>query len=367
MVAKNNKRKIKIVSLFAGIGGFEEGIKNSKMPYNVIFASEIDENAKKSYSSNFGNENLYGDITKIDEKSIPNHDLLIGGFPCQSFSIAGSMKGFDDVRGTLFFDIVRILKEKKPKYFLLENVKNLISHDNGNTIKVIIDNLNKLGYAIDFSIIDSKESGVPQSRNRTYIIGIHNGKTEFYQDDIHSVKVSNLKKKYNAVGINSFNFFNYLSFNNDMKSIIDVLDKKVKEKFYFNSDKILNYLNNNKFDDLNKRKHEIVKLFDLPREVHNDLDRQRRVYSVYGISPTILARTDSTKIYLKNKNTYRLRKITPEENFYVQGFSKLFVENIKNIGMTESQMYKQSGNAVSPPVITGIINLLYNNFMSEEQ
>lgn len=366
MESKNYNKVIRIASLFAGIGGFEEGIKYSKMKYDVVFASEIDKNAKISYLSNFTNNNLYGDITQIDEKNIPDHDLLIGGFPCQSFSIAGSMKGFSDVRGTLFFDIVRILKEKKPKYFLLENVKNLISHDNGNTIRVIIDKLNKLGYTIDFSIIDSKDSGLPQSRNRTYIIGIYNKKPELFQEDRHSMKVTKLKKVYNVNGLQSFNFFNYLVFNNEKKSLIDILETKVNEKFYFNSEKVIKYLNINKFIDLKNKKHEIVKLFDLPREIHNDLERQRRVYSIYGISPTVLARSDSTKIYLNKNNNYRLRKITPEENFYVQGFSKTFVDNIKKTGMTECQMYKQSGNAVSPPVITGIINLLYEKYIYKE-
>lgn len=359
-------KKIKVVSLFSGIGGFEEGIRKSKLDYDLVFASEIDENAKKSFAANFDSSTMQGDITKVDENIVPEHDLLVGGFPCQSFSIAGSMKGFNDVRGTLFFDIVRILKAKKPKYFLLENVKNLISHDNGNTIRVILDSLNRLDYFIDFSIIDSKDSGVPQSRNRTYIIGIKNGNKELYQEDSHSSNVSKLKRAYNTKEFNSLNFFNYVSFNNKMLSLVDVIDDEVKEKYYFNADKVVNYLNENKYDDITSKKHEIVKLFDLPRSVHNDLDRQRRVYSVKGISPTVLARTDSTKIYIKNNNLFRIRKITPEENFYVQGFSKSFVNNIKKIGMTEGQMYKQSGNAVSPPVITGIINHLYDEYIIKE-
>ena len=137
---------MKIVSLFSGIGGFELGIKNSKLKSEVVFSSEIDKYATASYLSNFNDNNLNGDITKIDEKDIPDHDLLVGGFPCQAFSIAGKQKGFNDARGTLFFDVARILKEKKPKYFLLENVKNLVAHDDGNTFKTIIRILNEIGY-----------------------------------------------------------------------------------------------------------------------------------------------------------------------------------------------------------------------------
>ena len=358
--------KIKIVSLFSGIGGFEEGIRNSKLNADVVFASEIDENAKKSYSANFSDEHLVGDITKINEKDIPDHDMLIAGFPCQSFSIAGSMKGFDDVRGTLFFDVVRILKEKRPKYFLLENVKNLVSHDNGNTINVIIHNLNLLGYTIDFTIIDSAESGVPQSRNRTYIVGVLGEKSELYNEDKRTKKISMLKGMYNVESIRSFNFFNDLRFENKNKSLIDILENDVKEKFYFNTEKISTYLKESEINDINLKKHEIVKLFEMPRTVYNDLDRQRRVYSIHGISPTVLARTDSTKIFLSNNGKVAIRKITPSENFYVQGFSKDFVNNIKNIGMSEGQMYKQSGNAVSPPVITGIINLLCDKYSMGE-
>ena len=150
---------MKIVSLFSGIGGFELGIRNSKLDGEVVFSSEIDKHAAASYLANFDNNNLQGDITKISEKDIPDHDLLVAGFPCQAFSIAGRQKGFVDTRGTLFFDVARILKEKQPKYFLLENVKNLVAHDGGKTFKIIIRTLNEVGYTIDFTVINSMEAG----------------------------------------------------------------------------------------------------------------------------------------------------------------------------------------------------------------
>ena len=132
------QNKLKVASLFSGIGGFEQGFKTSKMQYDLVFASEIDKYATQTFSYNFPITNMVGDIKQVDEKSIPDHDLLCGGFPCQSFSVAGKQKGFNDIRGTLFFDVIRIIKEKQPKYILLENVKNLISHDDGNTIKTIL-------------------------------------------------------------------------------------------------------------------------------------------------------------------------------------------------------------------------------------
>lgn len=355
--------KLKVVSLFSGIGGFEEGLNKSKINYEVVFSSEIDVFAQKSYLANFKNNNLHGDITLINEKEIPNHDLLVAGFPCQSFSIAGKQKGFDDVRGTLFFDIVRILIEKKPKYILLENVKNLISHNNGKTIRVILSKLNSIGYVVDVTIINSLESGVPQNRERTYICGIYNGKNETLLNDIRSSKIDNLKKEFNLLGIKGFNFFNNLTFNNKQMYINDILEDEVAETFYFNSDKIKFYLNSQSISDILECQTKIVKLFDLPRDVHNDLERQRRVYSIKGISPTVLARTDTTKLYIETQGTKKIRKVTPTENFLIQGFDKQFVENIKNTGMSYTQMYKQSGNAVSPPVITGIFNQLYKEFI----
>lgn len=344
---------MKIVSLFSGIGGFELGIRNSKLTGEVVFSSEIDINAKKSYLSNFSDNNLNGDITKISEKDIPNHDLLVAGFPCQAFSIAGLQKGFNDTRGTLFFDIVRILKEKQPKYILLENVKNLVSHDEGRTFKVIIKTLNEIGYTIDFSVINSVEAGLAQNRERTYIVGILNKKEEEYIKDIRNKKIDVLKSTFEYKG---FNFFSSLRFNNKQQYIKDIISKEVDDRFLISNDRVINFLKDNKFQEKNIEK-KIIKLFDLPKEVWNDLERQRRVYSINGISPTILARSDTAKIFINNERNSYIRKFTPREAFKLQGFDDNFISNIeKTVSIT--QQYKQAGNAVSPPVITGIINHL---------
>ena len=124
----------------------------------------------KTYQANFGTE-PGGDITKIEASDIPDHDILLAGFPCQAFSHAGLKKGFEDIRGTLFFDVARILKEKRPKAFLLENVKGLIAHDNGNTFKVILETLNELGYDVHYKILNTKDFNIPQNRERIYIVG----------------------------------------------------------------------------------------------------------------------------------------------------------------------------------------------------
>lgn len=183
------KKQIKVVSLFSGIGGFEEGLKKAKINAKVVLASEIDTFAQKSYLSNFSVDYLYGDVKTINEKNVPDHNLLLAGFPCQAFSIAGKQKGFEDVRGTLFFDVVRILAEKKPKYILLENVKNLISHNETSTIRKMLHLLNEIGYTVDFTIINSCEAGVPQNRDRLYICGIYHGFKEAFVSDKRSIKV----------------------------------------------------------------------------------------------------------------------------------------------------------------------------------
>lgn len=359
----DNEDTIKVVSLFSGIGGFEEGLKMANITHKVVFASEIDSAAQKSYSANFDSSTLNGDITKVDEKEIPDHDLLLAGFPCQSFSIAGKRKGFEDIRGTLFFDVARILNEKKPKFILLENVKNLISHDQTRTIRKILETLNDIGYTIDFTIINSVEAGVPQNRDRTYICGIYNGEQEKFTVDKRSSKADQLKQELNTMDFKGFNFFDTVIFNNPKRCIEDVLEENASENFYFNTLSVKNYLQENMFEDIEEKQDKIIKLFDLPRDVHNDLERQRRVYSVKGISPTVLARADSTKIYVEKNGEKTIRKITSVENFYMQGFSKQFVENIKNIGTSNTQMYKQSGNAVSPPVIEGIVRKIYESYM----
>ena len=363
MKKNSDIKKLRVVSLFSGIGGFEEGLKKSPLKADILFSSEIDLFAQKSYISNFGEKNLFGDITKIDEKDIPDHDLLLAGFPCQAFSIAGKREGFDDIRGTLFFDVARILKEKQPKYILLENVKNLISHDKSQTIRVILNTLNAIGYTIDFTVINSNEAGVPQNRDRTYIFGVLNGNAEKYVRDIRSAKIDCLKKELNDTNFRGFNFFNNVVFRNKHKYIEDILQENVSEKYFLSSKKIEKFLKSTNAKDVKKNEDRIIKLFDLPRDVHNDLERQRRVYSVKGISPTVLARADSTKIFINKRNNPKVRKITPEENFYIQGFDKKFVDRIKSTGVSASQMYKQSGNAVSPPVIEGILKYFNKEFL----
>lgn len=165
---------IRFADLFAGIGGFRLGIRQAaeKTGSHVqcVFSSEIEKNARVIYGKNFEDEPA-GDVTKIPADSIPDIDILCGGFPCQSFSIAGKRKGFEDTRGTLFFEIARICKEKRPTIVFLENVKGLLSHDRGRTFGVVLSILDELGYDAEWQVLNSKNHGVPQNRERVFIIG----------------------------------------------------------------------------------------------------------------------------------------------------------------------------------------------------
>lgn len=188
--------KFTFIDLFAGIGGFRLAMQN--LGGKCIYSSEWDKEAKKTYKANFG-ETPFGDITKESTKSyIPdNFDVLCAGFPCQAFSIAGKRGGFEDTRGTLFFDVAEIIKRKKPKAIFLENVKGLVTHDNGKTLDVILNTLEELDYAVHIKIINAKNFGVPQNRERIFIIG-------FNKDKVDNYNVFNFPESTQEVFINNF-------------------------------------------------------------------------------------------------------------------------------------------------------------------
>ena len=269
--------ELRVVSLFSGIGGFEEGLRLANIPHRVVFASEIDKFAQQSYGANFDSSVLIGDITKISETEIPDHDLLVGGFPCQAFSIAGQRKGFEDTRGTLFFDVLRILKEKRPNYFLLENVKNLVSHDSGKTFRVILDSLAELDYVIDFTVLNSKDFGVPQSRERTFICGIYRSESSLYEEDKWSSRINKLKKELSSVTLAnlteplfpSFNLFKSLKPSDTTSVLEDIVEPFIDDTHYqITKPEDRLYLKDFEFGLTLPRTNSILRLGLLPREVH---------------------------------------------------------------------------------------------------
>ena len=166
---------MKYFSAFSGIGGFELGIQKAVPKAECIGYSEIDKYAIQTYEKHFPTHENYGDLSKISAATLPDFDCFVGGFPCQAFSIAGKRGGFEDTRGTLFFEIARILRDKRPRFFVLENVKGLLSHNEGVTFRVIIETLTDLGYCVEWQVCNSKNFGVPQNRERVFIIGYFGG------------------------------------------------------------------------------------------------------------------------------------------------------------------------------------------------
>jgi DNA (cytosine-5)-methyltransferase 1 len=311
--------KFKFIDLFAGIGGIRLAYQN--IGGKCVFTSEWDYYSKKTYEANFG-EVPFGDITKISEKDIPDHDILLAGFPCQPFSIAGVSKknalgrahGFlDETQGTLFFDVARIIKHKKPKAFMLENVKNLVSHDKGKTFKVITETLKELGYSIHYKILDGKHF-VPQHRERIIIVGFRN--SIFHEKET----------------------FEFPVLPEPTKKIRDILEPVVDAKYTL-SDKLWNYLQ--EYAKKHKAKGNGFG-FGL-----TNLD---------GISRTMSARyyKDGAEILIpqEGKNP---RRLTPRECARLQGFKDTFI-----IPVSDNQAYKQFGNSVVTPMMQAVGESILN-------
>ncbi len=197
---KPKENVLRFIDLFAGIGGIRCGLEQAAIENGIqpvcVFTSEIKSHAIKVLKDNHPTETINGDITKIETQNIPDFDILCAGFPCQAFSAAGNRDGFADTRGTLFFDVERILKDKKPQGFILENVEGLINHDKGKTLQIIIGNLTALGYNVNYKLLNSKEFGVPQERKRIYIVGALNGHVNLdHFDPVHKNLGEILEKK----------------------------------------------------------------------------------------------------------------------------------------------------------------------------
>ncbi len=305
--------KFKFIDLFAGIGGIRIAYQN--VGGKCVFSSEYNKFAKVTYEANFG-EVPFGDITKINEKYIPEHDLLLAGFPCQPFSIAGVSKknslgkkhGFlDETQGTLFFDIARILKAKRPKAFMLENVKNLVSHDKKRTFKVIYNTLVELGYSVHFRVLDGKHF-VPQHRERIIIVGFDK---------------SVFKGNEN---------FEFPTLSKPKKTIREILEENPDNKYTL-SDKLWNYLQD--YAAKHKAKGNGFG-FGLT--------------NIDGISRTLSARyyKDGSEILIP-QNGINPRRLTPRECARLQGFPNNFI-----IPVSDNQAYRQFGNSVVMPLMHAV-------------
>lgn len=314
----------KSIDLFAGIGGIRLGFDQAfGNDIETVFVSEWDKKAQETYIANFGEKpKIFGDITKINEIDIPNHDILLAGFPCQAFSLAGHKKGFEDTRGTLFFDVARIVEFHKPKVVFCENVKNLVNHDRGKTFKIIKKTLNDLGYRVFYKVINSKDFGVPQNRERIYIVA--------FREDI------------------SPNKFIFPEKIDDTKVIADIMEEKETSPKYYLSDVYLESLRKHKQRHQAKGNgfgYEIRDINSIAGAiVCGGMGRERNLIIDKRL-------TDFTPVtHIKGKiNREYIRKMTPREWARLQGFPDDF-----KLVVADTHLYKQFGNSVTVPVIKAI-------------
>lgn len=309
---------LKCASFFAGVGGIDLGFENTKR-FEVVYANEFDEYPAKTYELNSRIKVDCRDINRVKAEDIPGFDILLAGFPCQAFSIAGNRKGFEDERGrgTLFFEVLRIIKAKKPRVVFLENVKNLVGHDNGNTFAVILEALEKEKYHVKYKVLNAMECGnIPQNRERIYIVA-------FKQKEAYK----------------NFDFPLPIKLTKRLSDIID-FNKQVDEKYYYSEGKYKGDI----YDQL-------VAAMDEEKAIY----QWRRKYvrkNKSGVVPTLTANQGEgghNVCLIKTQNG--IRKMTPHECFNAQGFPSKFK---LPKGMSDARLYKQAGNSVCVSVIERI-------------
>lgn len=331
---------------FAGIGGFRLGLE--KAGHTCIGYVEKDRYARQSYEAIYdtGKEDLIGeDITKITDEEFRKLrgkvDVLVGGFPCQAFSIAGHKRGFSDIRGTLFFELVRATKQIKPQILLFENVKNLLSHNKGKTFETILYTLDELGYDVEWQLLNSKNYGVPQHRERVFIIGHLRGergrkvfpiRSSYKQTPNRNGKSTNtITARYGEAQSNG----SYVIENKQKKNVdnLTILVKEATVKGY--SVAHLGDSINLEYPDSKTRRGRVGK------KVAQTLTTSCNQGVIISVENTQVVMPENTK------EKYRVRKLTPKECWRLQGFPDWAFDKARSSGVSDSQLYKQAGNAVT--------------------
>lgn len=329
-MTKNNDavstKNYTVASFFGGVGGIDLGFEQTKK-FSTVYINEFDKNAQETISINFPKVKLdRRDIHEVKANEVPSTDIVVGGFPCQAFSIAGYRKGFEDERGDLFFELLRIIKFHKPKAIFIENVKNMVTHDHGNTFKVIREALTLNGYYIKWKVINGKDYGnIPQNRERIYITGF-----------------------IDKNAFDKFEFPSQIDLTRGLETVID-FKSKVEDKYYY--------------------RQGVQPFFDKLEEAiksQNSVYQWRRQYvreNKSGVVPTLTANmgTGGHNVPLILSD-HGIRKLTPREAFNVQGFPKDF----KLPEISNAQLYKQAGNSVVVPVIKRIAENIANSLDAEK-
>ena len=368
----NPNAEIRIGTLFSGIGAIEHALQRLKLNSSIAFASDIDSFVKQTYFANYeiGASDWYDDVTKFSAKKYKGKvDILVGGSPCQAFSMVGKRKGLDDVRGTLFYDFARIVDETKPKVFIYENVKGLINHDSGRTWQVVQDVFHELGYNIKSQVLNSRNYGIPQNRDRIFCIGFKNKGIEFefpqkiklertmqdfledYTDSKYYLKEKGVKFVTSSKNKNK----RYTQINGDI-----MLCQKANQQFNWHGDFIFESAESGDFDEF---------LFDVNKvEEKYYLSDKVKDYVLAGGTKTFKT---STKTDLEvarpllqsmhkmhragvdnyvTHNTGRIRKLTPKECLRLMGFK----DNFKQV-VSDTQMYRQAGNSIVVDVLIALL------------
>ncbi len=307
-------KRIRFIDLFCGIGGFHVAISRAAKKHGLdaeaVFASDIDIDCQKAYTENFGHKPA-GDIMQINESKIPDHDILLAGFPCQPFSIIGKMKGFQDTRGTLFFDIARILEAKRPKAFVLENVKLLVGHDNGRTLAKILNTLKGLGYYVEYKVLNSLNYGLPHKRERIWIVG-------------------SLVK----------NEFSWPEGGLKMKPLSSILEKNVHPRFTAS------------------KEIRAKRLKKYKPSLKGDLiwhENKAGSISAYPYSCALRAGASYNYLLVNGK-----RRLTPREMLRLQGFPDAY-----KIVCSDSQTRKQAGNSLPVNVAFAVLDQVLSNIKTQ--
>lgn len=317
-VSSTRTEKYTVAAFFSGVGGIELGFEQTN-EFRVVYANEFDKYARATYELNHPLTPLDGrDIHLVhpDEISKENIDIIVGGFPCQAFSIAGYRKGFEDERGDLFFELLRMIEAKRPKAIFIENVKNMVSHDHGNTFKVIREALTENNYYIKWKVLNGKDYGnIPQNRERIYIVGFENN-----------------------LALKKFEFPNPVELTTTLRDVIDFAEKK-EEMYYYRKEK------QNFYDELENAIQNTDTVYQWRRQYVRE--------NKNGVVPTLTANmgTGGHNVPLILTDTGEIRKLTPKETFNVQGYPKSF--KIPN-DISNGQLYKQAGNSVVVPLIKRI-------------
>jgi DNA (cytosine-5)-methyltransferase 1 len=323
------KHSFTFIDLFAGIGGFR--IPLQEIGGKCVFTSEFNPYAQRSYEANFG-EVPFGDITKIDLSIVPKHDILCAGFPCQPFSISGKMKGFEDTRGTLIYHVFELIERNQPKVVFLENVKHLVHHDKGKTLKIIIQHLEELGYVVSKKVLNASDFGVPQNRERIIIIGHKEKEFKFS-------KLSFTEKLPLKYYLDSDNDFEYL---NEPYTILN--RQTVQESGLI-------------FAGYRNKKIRIAGVRPGTEHLSRVHKQPNRIYSSEGVHPALPSQEASGRFWIYHEG--KVRKLTINECYRIMGFPDKFI-----LVNTKAEQYKQIGNSVCVPMIKAIGEQILNQLLN---